>query len=66
MKTGNLLHLKTEIQGIIHNNTNLNELVLLLHPTPAVAGLPMIKAIHFINKWEGYKDRYANLFNSRY
>jgi len=58
IKTGNLLHLKTEIQGIIHNNTNLNELVLLLHPTPAVGGLPKIKAIHFINKYEGYNREF--------
>ena len=50
IKAGNLLHLKTEIQGIIHNNTNLRDLVLLLHPTPAVCGLPQIKAVHFINK----------------
>ena len=58
IKAGNLLHLKTEIQGIIHNNTNLRDLVLLLHPTPAVCGLPQIKAVHFINKFEGYNREF--------
>lgn len=60
IKAGNLLHLKTTIQGIIDKNTNLNDLVLLLHPTPAVGGLPKISAIDFINKNEGYnRDYYA-------
>ncbi len=58
IKAGNLLHLKTEIQGIINVNSNLNELVLLLHPTPAVCGLPQIKAVHFINKYEGYNREF--------
>jgi isochorismate synthase len=58
IKAGNLLHLKTEIQGIINVNSNLNELVLLLHPTPAVCGLPQIKAVHFINKLEGYNREF--------
>jgi isochorismate synthase len=60
IKAGNLLHLKTAIQGIINNNTNLNDLILHLHPTPAVCGLPKIKAINFINDNENYnRDFYA-------
>jgi isochorismate synthase len=58
IKAGNLLHLKTAIQGIIDKKTNLNDLVLLLHPTPAVGGLPKINAIDFINKSEGYNREY--------
>jgi isochorismate synthase len=58
IKAGNLLHLKTAIQGIIDKKTNLNDLVLLLHPTPAVGGLPKINAINFINKSEGYNREY--------
>jgi isochorismate synthase len=57
-KAGNLLHLKTTIQGIIDKKTNLNDLVLLLHPTPAVGGLPKIKAINFINFIEGYNREF--------
>ncbi len=59
-KAGNLLHLKTEIQGIVNESTNLNELALLLHPTPAVGGLPKKNAIDFINEYEGYdREFYA-------
>ena len=46
------------IQGIIDKKTNLNDLVLLLHPTPAVGGLPKIKAINFINFIEGYNREF--------
>jgi isochorismate synthase len=58
IKAGNLLHLKTSIQGIIDKKTNLNNLVLLLHPTPAVGGLPKLSAINFINENEGYNREY--------
>ena len=58
IKAGNLLHLRTTIKGIIQKHTNLNDLVLLLHPTPAVAGLPKIDAIKFINENEGYNREY--------
>ena len=62
IKAGNLLHLKTVIQGTFDKNTNLNDLVLLLHPTPAVAGLPKLKAINFINENEGYNREYYSGF----
>jgi len=58
IKAGNLLHLKTAIKGSIDKNTNLDDLTLLLHPTPAVAGLPKINAINFINKNEGYNREF--------
>jgi len=58
VKAGNLLHLKTEIKGIVKANTKLNEFVLLLHPTPAVGGLPKVNAIHFINENEGYNREF--------
>ena len=60
IKAGNLLHLKTEIQGIVNENTNLNELVLLLHPTPAVCGLPKVESVDFIKENEDYdREFYA-------
>jgi isochorismate synthase len=58
IKAGNLLHLKTVIQGTFDQNTNLNDLVLLLHPTPAVGGFPKLNAINFINENEGYNREY--------
>jgi len=58
IKAGNLLHLKTLIRGTIDNITNLNEIVLLLHPTPAVCGLPKRNAIDFIFNNEGYNREF--------
>ena len=58
IKAGNLLHLKTVIQGTFDKNTNLNDLVVLLHPTPAVGGFPKLNAINFINENEGYNREY--------
>ncbi len=55
LKAGSLLHLKTDIKGIINENASLTQLVLLLHPTPAVCGLPKSSAKDFIIKNEGYK-----------
>lgn len=54
LKAGKLLHLKTDIKGVINQNTNVKELVLLLHPTPAVCGLPKQIAKDFIIENEGY------------
>ena len=54
LKAGKLLHLKTDIKGVINQNTNVKELVLLLHPTPAVCGLPKQIAKEFIIENEGY------------
>jgi isochorismate synthase len=54
LKAGNLLHLKTDIKGIINENASLKQLVLLLHPTPAVCGLPKSSAKDFIIENEGY------------
>lgn len=51
---GNLLHLKTDIKGSINDDASLKQLVLLLHPTPAVCGLPKKNANEFIIEYEGY------------
>ena len=54
LKAGNLLHLKTDIKGIINEKVSLKQLVLLLHPTPAVCGLPKSSSKDFIIENEGY------------
>jgi isochorismate synthase len=58
IKAGNLLHIKTAIQGIVDETANLKELVLLLHPTPAVCGLPKHNAFDFIINNEGYNREF--------
>jgi isochorismate synthase len=54
LKAGNLLHLKTDIKGSINDDASLKQLVLLLHPTPAVCGLQKKNAKEFIIENEGY------------
>lgn len=62
LKAGNLLHLKTEIEGVINENSNLRELVSVLHPTPAVCGLPQLLAKEFIIENEDYDRDYYTGF----
>lgn len=58
-KAGNLLHLKTSIEGKIDlEKTSLLEIIEALHPTPAVCGLPKKEAKQFILKSENYKRTY--------
>lgn len=54
LKAGNLLHLKTDISGIINHDVTLKQLVLILHPTPAVCGLPKNESKKFIIENENY------------
>lgn len=54
VKAGNLLHLKTEISGRLKNSQDLEVLVQLLHPTPAVCGLPKNESKAYIIENEGY------------
>jgi isochorismate synthase len=62
VKAGNLLHLKTEIEGIVNEKANLKQLVSVLHPTPAVCGLPKMAAKEFILKNEDYDRDYYTGF----
>jgi isochorismate synthase len=62
MKAGNLLHLKTDIEGIVNENSSLEQLVSILHPTPAVCGLPQLAAKEFILQNEDYDRDYYTGF----
>lgn len=52
IKAGNLHHLQTEIKGKLNNA--LEQIVKILHPTPAVCGFPKKEALDFILENEGY------------
>ena len=52
VKAGNIYHLKSVIKA--KTNKSSTDLIRLLHPTPAVAGLPKNKAVSYINKKEDY------------
>jgi isochorismate synthase len=54
IKAGNIWHIRTDISGVLNSETNFQELVNLLHPTPAVCGLPKEDAKAFIVENEHY------------
>jgi isochorismate synthase len=67
-KAGGLLHLKTDISGtdeefrISTNAGNMKKLIMALHPTPAVCGLPKGPAKKFILENEHYNREFYTGF----
>ena len=61
-KAGNLLHLKTDIQGVLKPNLSSKNIVDILHPTPAVCGLPKDSAQNFILENELYDREFYTGF----
>lgn len=53
-KAGSIWHIKTDISGVLKDNSTLKEVIDTLHPTPAVCGLPKKKAKAFILENENY------------
>ncbi len=63
MIAGKLVHLKTVITGTIKETFSLKNIIALLHPTPAVCGLPKKEAMAFILQNEKYdREFYAGFF----
>lgn len=54
VKAGSIWHIKTDISGQLNAGQNLKEVVSLLHPTPAVCGLPKLESKQFILGSENY------------
>jgi isochorismate synthase len=52
LKMANVQHLASEVRGILESPRSVIEVAGRLHPTPAVAGLPLTEALAFINKSE--------------
>lgn len=61
-QAGTLAHIKTDIEGVINENSSLKQVVSVLHPTPAVCGLPKESAKDFIIENEGYDREYYTGF----
>lgn len=61
IKAGQLLHLQSEISGVLNSN-KLKEVIFALHPTPAVCGLPKDKAKNFILTNENYNREFYTGF----
>jgi len=63
LKAGNLLHIKTELRGVLEKDrSNLKNVLLALHPTPAVCGIPKVKAKQFILDNENYNREFYTGF----
>lgn len=59
VKAGNLLHLRTMISARLKlDQFNLKDIISSLHPTPAVCGLPKLKAKDFILEHEPYNREF--------
>ncbi|OGS71430.1 MAG: hypothetical protein A3F91_04795 [Flavobacteria bacterium RIFCSPLOWO2_12_FULL_35_11] len=58
VQAGNLLHIRTDISGKLKSADSLENLIKILHPTPAVCGLPKDVAAAFIMENEGYDRAY--------
>jgi isochorismate synthase len=54
IKAGSIWHLKTDIWGVLNAGFTLKQVVGLLHPTPAICGLPKEEAKTFILENENY------------
>jgi len=62
VKAGNLVHLRTDISGKLTAALTLNKIIDLLHPTPAVCGVPKEEAKDFILESEYYNRRFYTGF----
>lgn len=63
VKAGSMLHLKTNISGILDFKTlSLKQVLSILHPTPAVCGLPKEDAKLFILEHENYQREFYTGF----
>lgn len=61
-QAGTIAHIKTDISGVLKEVGDIEYLVKVLHPTPAVCGMPKDKATHFINNNEGYSREFYSGF----
>lgn len=55
---GEIQHLKTDFKAEFSRDYNIEEICNILHPTPAVCGMPKDEAHQFILKNEGYDRRF--------
>ncbi|TRX16672.1 isochorismate synthase [Flavobacterium franklandianum] len=54
LKAGSIWHIKTDISGRLNSSSSLQQVIQLLHPTPAVCGFPKDKSKAFILENEKY------------
>lgn len=59
---GSIWHIKTDISGALNADSSLEEVIDLLHPTPAVCGYPKKKSRAFILDNENYDRTFYSGF----
>lgn len=57
-RAGQLVHLKTDFHFKLQDASRLGDILKMIHPTPAVCGIPKADTYHFICKEEGYDRLY--------
>ena len=62
LRAGNVVHIKTDINGVFKTSIQLKEVLSVLHPTPAVCGFPKEVAKDFILKNEEHNRDYYSGF----
>lgn len=55
LKLQNVQHLYTPFEGTLRQDTSLFRIIEKLHPTPAVGGIPVPRAVEFIAAHENYE-----------
>lgn len=63
VQAGAISHLRTSFNFSLNGSDKLDQLLLDLHPTPAVCGLPKDAAMTLINRIEKHDRRYYGGFN---
>ncbi len=54
VEAGNVAHIRTDIRGVLPASTSVKDLIELLHPTPAVCGMPKASSERFILRHESH------------
>jgi len=54
IKAGSIWHIRTDISGTLNSSSSLLQVIQLLHPSPAVCGLPKEQSKKFILENENY------------
>lgn len=62
IKAGSIWHIKTDISGSLNTGFDLQKVIQLLHPTPAVCGLPKEQSKLFILNNENYERTFYTGF----
>ncbi len=57
-RAGNILHIKTDLEGSFIAGYAIKDAINSLHPTPAVCGMPRNDALNFILRNENYNREY--------